>query len=741
MKRNNTTTISGLRRTRLSIAVGGALCAGMAAAQDVSPGPAGVEEVTVTGSRITRDGMNSPTPITAITAEDMQMMAPGQFIDSLDYLPPFFMNDAPDTAASKSQSAGAANVNLRGLGANRTLVLLDGRRMVPSNRLGAVDINLFPEAMVERVEVVTGGASAVYGTDAVAGVVNFILKDDFEGFDIHTQAGVTDRDDGEHKEVSVAYGTDIGERGHLMASAEWYDAHKIETLEGRDWFQHWGLIQNPGAGPRDLVRPDVVSYTYTAGGLINSTLPGADARRRSNSDGDPSLRVPARRLRAAVRSRQPHRRKPGDGPPRRARRAAATARTKSRTAAAAGTRSRTAAARSCPRPSAAACSRTTISILSDTTTLYAQVLAGNNEVNSVGTLPLGIAGWAGTIYSGNPFLPANIQQLMTANNIPSFLLERYHTTADLAHDRFITDNDTRSLTFGADAEIQNGAFEGWTLGGYAQLGTNDNQITQVDFIRTDRLPEAMDAVRHPVDERDRVPRVAVRSGQLRQLRADQSCSASARASQTAIDYVLTGDQYILAETDQKVVEFSMEGDIGDGWGAGAISLAFGGGWRDESIDQTLGPDDIIALSMPLERHQCCVHEQHRGPVESAGGLHAASAACRRSSRPRRTRSSSSRTCSRSRASTRSRKRSSRRCCRSSPASRASSSSISPSRRATRTTKARAASGPGRPASTGRSTTRCGCARRCRATFARRRCRSGSIARVSAAPSTTRSSAA
>src|SRR5688500_9922510 len=174
MKQRTTTTTRALRLTRLAIAVGGALCAGLAAAQNVSGTPAGVDEITVTGSRITRDGMSSPTPITAITAEDMQMMAPGQFIDSLDYLPPFFMNDAPDTATSKSQSAGAANVNLRGLGANRTLVLLDGRRMVPSNRLGAVDINLFPEAMVERVEVVTGGASAVYGTDAVAGVVNFI---------------------------------------------------------------------------------------------------------------------------------------------------------------------------------------------------------------------------------------------------------------------------------------------------------------------------------------------------------------------------------------------------------------------------------------------------------------------------------------------------------------------------------------------------------------------------------------
>ena len=259
--------------------------------------------------------------------------------------------------------------------------------------------------------------------------------------------------------------------------------------------------------------------------------------------------------------------------------------------------------------------------LSDTTTLYAQFVAGNNKVNSVGTLPLGIAGWAGTVYSGNPYLPANIQQLMTTNNIQSFLLERYHTTADLAHDRFITDNDTRSLTFGADTELQSGVFDGWTLGGYAQLGTNDNRITQVDFIRSDRLPEAMDVVLHPTTGQP-VCRASffdpVRYGNCVPI----NLLGVGRASQAAIDYVLTGDQYILAETEQNVAEFSMEGDIGDGWGAGAISLAFGGGWREESIDQTLGPDDIIAGSLPLRTMpNAAMRQQHRGPAESAGGLH------------------------------------------------------------------------------------------------------------------------
>ncbi|HET7609880.1 MAG TPA: TonB-dependent receptor [Gammaproteobacteria bacterium] len=586
-----------LARTKLSLAVAGALCAGFAAAQEATPGPSGIDEVTVTGTRITRDGMSSPTPITAISAEDMQMMAPGQFIDSLDYLPPFFMNDAPDTAASKSQSAGAANVNLRGLGANRTLVLLDGRRMVPSNRLGAVDINLFPEAMIERVEVVTGGASAVYGTDAVAGVVNFILKDDFEGFDIHTQVGATERGDGENSEVSVAYGTSLGERGRLSVSGEWFSADRIETLEGRDWFRHWGLIQNPVAGgPRDLVRPDVVSYTYTNGGLINSTLPGAGPgadriptaihRYEFLPDGSAQPFVAGNLIGA----------NPATGP--RVSTPGGSYGTHQITNGGSGWDAVTDRGGSLvPETERGSLFAHYNFDLTDNASLYAQFLAGENKVNSVGTLPLGIAGWAGTIYSGNPFLPANIQQLMTANNIQSFLLERYHTTADLAHDRFVTDNDTRSLTFGGESQLQGGMFEGWTLGGYAQLGRNDNRITQVDFIRSDRLPEAMDVVADPLTGQP-----ACRASFFDPVRYGDCVPINllgvGRASQQAIDYVLTGDQYILAETEQNVAEFSMEGEVGDGWGAGAISLAFGGGWREESIGQTLGPADIIAGSLP-----------------------------------------------------------------------------------------------------------------------------------------------
>ena len=585
-KRDGEPTIVRPGLESLAAAVTLVLCAlpGVAAAQPgATPGPgAGVEEVTVTGTRITRDGMSTPTPLTAVTADDLAMMSPGNIIDSLDYVPAFFLNDSPDTAASKSASAGAANVNLRGLDAKRTLVLLDGRRVVPSNRLGAVDINLFPEAMIERVEVLTGGASAAYGTDAVAGVVNFILKNDFEGFDVHTQYGVTDRSDGQNREASIGYGTKLGERGHFMATLDWYDADKIETFKGRDWFKSWGLVTNPGPGPRDLVRPYVVSTTYTFGGLINapgtpidrleflpdgSTRPFVNGEIVGRTGGYGTQTIPN-----GGSGADPITDRGGSLVP------------------------------ASERSSLFAHYRFDVS---DHMNFYVQLLAGDSEVNSVGTLPLGIANWAGRIYSGNPYLPANVQSAMTTNNIPSFGLERYHSTADLAHDRFVTENETRSLTFGVDSHLtRDGFLDGWRLAAYAQLGKNDNTITEIDFIRTDRLPLAMDAVLDPVSGQT-VCRAALFDPASYGNCVPIDLLGAGRASRAAIDYVTTGDEWILAKTEQHVAELSMNGEVGNGWGAGPMSLAFGVAWREESLDQTLGPADLIALSMPVNDPATC----------------------------------------------------------------------------------------------------------------------------------------
>src|SRR5690606_29102712 len=124
--------------------------------------------------------------------------------------------------------------NLRGIGTNRTLTLLDGRRIVGGSQSGTVDIAILPTALIDRVEVVTGGASAAYGSDAISGVTNFILDTDFVGVSAHVQSGMTSRRDREHYQVEFAGGMEIGERGHLIASVDYYDADALQGYEDRE---------------------------------------------------------------------------------------------------------------------------------------------------------------------------------------------------------------------------------------------------------------------------------------------------------------------------------------------------------------------------------------------------------------------------------------------------------------------------------------------------------------------------
>ena len=145
------------------------------------------ETIIVTGSRIANANVMSPSPVTTVGAEQIQARGTVRVEDMLNTLPQVSPSEG---AGRANEAAGTANVDLRGLGAERTLVLVDGRRMPYGSPISApADLNQIPSMLVERVEVLTGGASAVYGADAVAGVVNFIMKDDFEGIMIDTQVG------------------------------------------------------------------------------------------------------------------------------------------------------------------------------------------------------------------------------------------------------------------------------------------------------------------------------------------------------------------------------------------------------------------------------------------------------------------------------------------------------------------------------------------------------------------------
>jgi len=188
---SQTTFKSRLARSASLVVVALAALSTTATAQDV---PAS-DEIIVTGSRIPIDpNLTSPVPVQSLTADDFRLSGEISLAD--------VVNDVPALVSSltaENSVTGANALNLRGLGANRTLTLVNGRRHVAGfEGSQAVDVGSIPQALVERVEVLTGGASAIYGADAVTGVVNFILKDDFEGLDIDVRGGISDQGDAEN---------------------------------------------------------------------------------------------------------------------------------------------------------------------------------------------------------------------------------------------------------------------------------------------------------------------------------------------------------------------------------------------------------------------------------------------------------------------------------------------------------------------------------------------------------------
>ena len=204
-------------RTAVRRAVLLGLAATAANAQEQSETPAGsrVEEIVVTGSRLLRSrDFQAVSPVQTIDLEQIQSSGNITLEDTLNKFPQL----KPDNTGTTNQSGGTGvlSANLRGLGAVRTLVLVDGRRFVPADVTGLVDLATIPDVLVQRVEILTGGASAVYGSDAIAGAVNFILKDNFEGAQLTAQYGETSRGDGGNYKIDAVFGTNTDDgRGNV----------------------------------------------------------------------------------------------------------------------------------------------------------------------------------------------------------------------------------------------------------------------------------------------------------------------------------------------------------------------------------------------------------------------------------------------------------------------------------------------------------------------------------------------
>jgi iron complex outermembrane receptor protein len=196
----------------------------------VDSGSEEAQDIVVTGSRITAAGFDAPTPTTVIGADLIAKAAQPNIFNAITQLPSL-QGSTGTTVANGNTSTGAtglSGLNLRGLGTFRTLTLLDGQRVVASNISNITDISQFPQLLIERVEVVTGGASASYGSDAVAGVVNFITNKKFEGFKANVQGGITTYGDDAQGNFQAAYGTSfLDGKLHVIASGEYYHSDGI----------------------------------------------------------------------------------------------------------------------------------------------------------------------------------------------------------------------------------------------------------------------------------------------------------------------------------------------------------------------------------------------------------------------------------------------------------------------------------------------------------------------------------
>src|SRR5690606_11238046 len=507
-------------------------------------------------------------------------------------------------------TAGGSYLNMRGMGPARTLVLFDGARVVPADRGSSVNVDTLPTALLSHVEIVTGGASAAYGADALAGVVNFVIDREFQGFKVSTSSGGTERGDGDNWSVALAGGRRLSERLNLIASVEARRIQEIERGPGDlDNFQRWGYVTNPdwspsdppGTRPRLLVRPQVHSTLHSPAGHINQ--PGFVYDRYTFLDDGSGLRP-------FVTGEMASRTGPGatgtqSGGPE----ALLADQAHNGGPYGAEVVGRSAFLGLQFRPDAGS-------------ELYAQLMLGHTESNQNdrrGNPHLQTDTWHATIYRDNAFLPEELRLAMEEAGLESIRLDKLgqvpgrNNFNDRRNDR--NSHDLRSLALGYRRQLGGD----WDLGLTVQHGVAEKTTAVYDNLRVDRLFLAMDAVRDP-ETGAIVCNVQRVNPSLEQLRAavagelvptqsgmvelpapiglDGSISdcmplnvfGLGNASRAAADYVV-GDKIGHGQVQQDFFEVLGSGPLLQTTN-GPISVALGLTWREESFWQYSTPREL-----------------------------------------------------------------------------------------------------------------------------------------------------
>ena len=558
VKNTQVKTFGRAHALSLLAGVSAAVLAATCANAQTAGSAADLDELVVTGSRVVRDGYQAPTPTTTVGVELLEQRAPSTMVDALVTLPVFRNSSTTSTASQVANgSLGASFVNARALGANRTLVLLNGQRIVPTTAEGLVDVSILPSAIVRRVDVVTGGASAAYGSDAVAGVVDFVLDTELSGVRGEIQGGISSRGDGEQFKAALAFGTKIGDRLQIMASGEYYDSHGVLNHKARPWtsFPQATVVTNTRATatngqPRRYLVPFGYAGTATFGGLINAGplngiefLPNGQTQRLEYCDLPSGSGAICGRVRDDLSFISRY------------------------------------ALNATPQERTNFYSRATFDA-TDNIKLYADVLYGRNKTNITGAGPYSNAQGNLTIRIDNAYLPASVRQQMVAANITSFSLGR--ASDDVGIPLIQRDNEVLRFTAGFEATLS----DKWRASGYVETGETKSGYLARGLAKQSNYVLATDAVVGPNGQ------IVCRSTLTNPTNGcvPMNIFGVGSPSEASKAYV-NGNSTADLTFKQDSVHVEIGGDPFELW-AGPVSVAAGIDWRKQSATQTADADSI-----------------------------------------------------------------------------------------------------------------------------------------------------
>ncbi|MBN7797629.1 TonB-dependent receptor domain-containing protein [Parahaliea mediterranea] len=529
-----------------------------------------IEEITITASRLKESGYEAPTPVTMLGTDDMEARGVTNIADLVNEVPSFSATLSTQSTTLNSRQNGVSGLDLRGLGANRNLVLVNGRRHVPFDENGIVNVAAIPTVIIKRVDIVTGGASAAWGTDAVSGVVNIVFDDELEGAKIDVQGGQSAEGDAKNGRISAAFGQKFADdRGHFMVAADVFDNDGVPASSARDWSnEHWAILSNPNdTSPNDgipsrIIRPNAALYLASPNGV---TL-GNGSSPIDNLEFLPDGTAIPRELGAYASG--------------------------SHMLGGSGSYLSDNTALDVPVERNALLGSVRFD-LTDTLRIFAE---GSYTVSeSDGALINAFRFGDPIIKSGNPYLPDSVQALMDENGIEAFPL--FRTFEEIPPIASVSENKNKRFVLGAEGDYGD---SGWWEA-YYQYGNATFSNKQPYNMLVQNLRNAADAVIDPATG-EIVCRANLGGANGAPGCAPANLFGKGSLSPEAIDYITdTGGSW--TKLDQDVFSISMGGDVFEGW-AGPIVAAIGADYREESLRRKVTDNDdnsafIIVNAKPL----------------------------------------------------------------------------------------------------------------------------------------------